>query len=285
MDNRTESRIRAAPVALPSAIAFQCSNAQVCQRRYPHRIPWRRFPFTLLLAIERGAYVVDFRDERCTLGPGQVAIIAPGAEHAIHVPAPGTTSLAWAHVDYSAPSGLDLFAFAEVPRVVSGSAAGRIAEALQALAQAMAGPASGLLQVATVHEIGFRLLRLIMEQGHMRGHPLGGPERFRIEPCLQFIERNLHRPFSRRELADQASLSESRFHDVFRGIMGRAPMEYVQSRRMEMAKRLLINTDRSVSQVASLTGFADPFYFSRLFRKTQGCSPARYRRQIGRGEA
>jgi len=62
-------------------------------------------------------------------------------------------------------------------------------------------------------------------------------------------------------------------------------MEYVQSRRMEMAKRLLINTDRSVSQVASLTGFADPFYFSRLFRKTQGCSPARYRRQIGRGEA
>jgi AraC-like DNA-binding protein len=55
-------------------------------------------------------------------------------------------------------------------------------------------------------------------------------------------------------------------------------MEYVQQQRMGHAKRLLLNTDLSVFQVAARTGYEDPYYFSRLFSRTQGVSPTRFRR-------
>lgn len=49
--------------------------------------------------------------------------------------------------------------------------------------------------------------------------------------------------------------------------------------RIQRACQLLLHSSLSVSAVAVSAGFADPFYFSRAFRREVGCSPSAYRTQ------
>ena len=54
-------------------------------------------------------------------------------------------------------------------------------------------------------------------------------------------------------------------------------IEYVTGKRMEKAKKLLRDTDRSSGEIARAVGYKDPHYFSFVFKKTQGISPKEYR--------
>jgi AraC family L-rhamnose operon regulatory protein RhaS len=52
---------------------------------------------------------------------------------------------------------------------------------------------------------------------------------------------------------------------------------YVRRRRMHRAKKLLKNTTLSIGEIAHTVGFTDYNYFSRVYKKTYGKSPKRYR--------
>lgn len=64
---------------------------------------------------------------------------------------------------------------------------------------------------------------------------------------------------------------------IFRRTFDTTPLAYVNRRRMEKAQLQLLATDMSVKEIAYSLGFADSSYFSRLFRKHTGCTPAAYR--------
>lgn len=78
---------------------------------------------------------------------------------------------------------------------------------------------------------------------------------------------------SRTSCAGKFSLAHS-----FKKRLGISPLRYLQQVRIEAAKRLLITTDNSVNSIAVNTGFADPLYFSRLFKENTGVSPSEFRR-------
>jgi len=59
--------------------------------------------------------------------------------------------------------------------------------------------------------------------------------------------------------------------------LGMSPTRYVISVRMGIAKRKLALTNDRVADIAGSVGYADPLYFSRLFRKATGVSPRRFR--------
>jgi two-component system response regulator YesN len=63
---------------------------------------------------------------------------------------------------------------------------------------------------------------------------------------------------------------------TFKREMGETFEQYVIARRVELAKRLLLNPLNNVSEVARRSGFSDPSYFARVFRKLVGCSPREY---------
>ncbi len=64
---------------------------------------------------------------------------------------------------------------------------------------------------------------------------------------------------------------------VFKKYSGITILGYVHQLRMQQAKHLLTNTHRSVQEIGESLGYQDPFYFSRLFKKYEGCSPKQYR--------
>ena len=55
-------------------------------------------------------------------------------------------------------------------------------------------------------------------------------------------------------------------------------MKYILEIRIRNAQTLLATTDYSVANIASMIGYDNPMYFSRMFRKAKGMSPAKYRK-------
>ena len=90
-------------------------------------------------------------------------------------------------------------------------------------------------------------------------------------------EQNLEQPLSNKRLAKVAIMSESRFIRRFREATGRTPGRFVQDRRLHHAAELLVSTDQSIDQIAESCGFANRYYFTRVFAQRMGCPPARYR--------
>ena len=94
---------------------------------------------------------------------------------------------------------------------------------------------------------------------------------------LQYIDERLEEPLSNARLAEIALSSESRFIRRFREATGRTPARYVQERRLERASELLVSTDYSIDRIAEASGFANRYYFTRVFTQRMGLPPGRYR--------
>ena len=88
-----------------------------------------------------------------------------------------------------------------------------------------------------------------------------------------YCENNL----SLNRVAKEVNISPCYFSAVFSQEVGQTFVEYITSKRMETARRLLKQTDQRSSEIANMVGYKDPHYFSYLFKKTQGCTPRDYR--------
>ncbi|NYT73520.1 AraC family transcriptional regulator [Halomonas sp. QX-2] len=85
------------------------------------------------------------------------------------------------------------------------------------------------------------------------------------------------------QLASQATLSRSVFYERFGHAMGMAPMEYLLTWRMALAKNLLRREKASIAEVASRVGYSSASTFSVAFTRHVGVPPARYARDTPRG--
>lgn len=99
----------------------------------------------------------------------------------------------------------------------------------------------------------------------------------RLKRLTQHVEEHLGEPLSVDQLARVAALSPSRLAHVFRERMGLPLMQYVETRRMERAKHLLLQTDLPVKEIGARTGFPNAEHFSVRFSKCVGQSPRAYR--------
>lgn len=95
-----------------------------------------------------------------------------------------------------------------------------------------------------------------------------------------YIDTHLSEQFTSEKCSQILSLSVSQTIRKFRGAYGVPPCEYVNRRRIEIAKRLLEDSTQSVQEIAEHIGFHDPYYFSKYFKKRCGKSPNEYRREI-----
>ena len=73
-------------------------------------------------------------------------------------------------------------------------------------------------------------------------------------------------------------VSQRRFCDVFKETYHVTPNRFLINHKLEIAKKLLVSEEIPLSEIAELSGFADAYYFSKLFKKEVGISPTKYRR-------
>lgn len=106
----------------------------------------------------------------------------------------------------------------------------------------------------------------------------------RLKPALDLIERELHRPLTLEDLAQAVGVTQQYFCELFKSITQYRPTEYINQRRVERAKDLLIRNPREkVHDIARKVGFESDSYFATVFRKYEGVSPRVYRDTNGAG--
>lgn len=81
-----------------------------------------------------------------------------------------------------------------------------------------------------------------------------------------------------RYFADKVCLSPNYFGDLVKKETGKTPQEYIQNKIIDLAKEMIIGTDKTVSEIAYELGFQYSQHFSRIFKKNVGCTPLEYRK-------
>lgn len=100
---------------------------------------------------------------------------------------------------------------------------------------------------------------------------------YRIRTTLDTAMSQANTSFSICDLLSKMGYSYEHLSRVFRKQYGLTPNEYIQSIRIEQAKHLLRQTDLIIAAIADRLGYADPIYFTRLFKRHTGMSPGKFR--------
>ncbi|WP_162463336.1 AraC family transcriptional regulator [Paenibacillus psychroresistens] len=97
-----------------------------------------------------------------------------------------------------------------------------------------------------------------------------------IAKAIRWMNTHYHEPISIERLALTIGYHRSHMTRLFHKYTGTAPMTYLFQIRMRRAQSLL-HGHLSIEQVAAATGYADPLYFSKQFKKWMGLTPTEYR--------
>lgn len=103
----------------------------------------------------------------------------------------------------------------------------------------------------------------------------------RLQRVMTFIDDNITLDLSVSTLAQVAGMSSFYFCRSFKQSTGITPHQFVLSRRMELARQLLLQEPMRLMQVAQKVGFTDQSQFTRVFRKIVGTTPSQFRRTAG----
>lgn len=103
----------------------------------------------------------------------------------------------------------------------------------------------------------------------------------RINEVIDFIDRNMDQELPLEYLSQKAYFSSYHFHRIFSAIIGETLNAFVNRKRIErIASRLLIDTDKSMSDLAIRYGFDNANSFSRSFKKFYGITPTEFKKKM-----
>jgi len=100
-----------------------------------------------------------------------------------------------------------------------------------------------------------------------------------LSSALQAIHSEPGHSWTLEELARRSHMSRTTFAERFRDTVGMTPHQYLTGWRMQLARRLLAESARSIARIASEVGYDSSAAFSRAFKREVGSPPARYRRR------
>ena len=119
---------------------------------------------------------------------------------------------------------------------------------------------------------------LTIYQMHMK-NTVKNESRRTIEVACQFINENICNRLSIHELSKNLDIGYEKFRKLFKSQMGISPGEFIIQSRINNAKSILIDTDKSIKEIAIQLDFPDTFTFSKQFKKMVGLSPSEFKKR------
>ena len=99
----------------------------------------------------------------------------------------------------------------------------------------------------------------------------------RINKVCLFIQNNFYHKISLKEVADLIYLTESNFCKFFKKATGKTYSDYLNELRINEACRLLVQSEKTISQISFECGFETLSYFNRVFLNKKRITPTMYR--------
>jgi AraC family transcriptional regulator of arabinose operon len=262
------------PSEVENELPFQLIGAGCDFYQYPIERPFG-FPVYQWIQTIRGRGVLRTAVTEESVGEDQGMLLYPDEEHHYHA-----IEEPW-YVHWISFSGhhipsmlhyLDMDHTAVYRVSDSAILASRIRKALSTLQSDY--PLRGIDGSAIIYQLLLDFLKYAQRDGtgsrdsHVR----------RLKPALDLIENELHHPLSLDDLASSVGVTPQYFCDLFRSLTSHRPTEYINKRRIDRAKEILLREPRSrVHDIAQRVGFESDSYFSTVFRKYEGISPRQYR--------
>lgn len=233
-------------------------------------------PQVILIFCVGGRGWLRLADVEHMIEPGSMAMVLPGQPHVYGSSGDQAWSIYWCHAAGAAAAQIASLTVARnsspVVRVTDHARlAGLFCEVVDELAHGYGLPHLLAASLALGHLLGC----IYSECG--RGSESAPSAAMRVRSVAAHMRRHHERPVRLEELARMANLSISHFSAVFRKELGFSPLDYLIRTRIRRACQLLDTSGDSLKQIAEAVGFADPLYFSRVFRAVHGVSPSQYR--------
>ncbi|MFS0871382.1 helix-turn-helix domain-containing protein [Paenibacillus xylanilyticus] len=107
-----------------------------------------------------------------------------------------------------------------------------------------------------------------------------------VKQVLRYIHAHYREHMTLDILAEQFNFSSRHLSMQFKQKTGSSPIDYLIQIRLAEARKLLIQSDATLGEIAAEVGYSDVYYFSRIFKKHTGLSPTHYQKEIrGQGSA
>lgn len=101
-----------------------------------------------------------------------------------------------------------------------------------------------------------------------------------ITGITRYIQEHLEQEVSLSVLAEEFHLNSQYISQLFKNEIGVGFLAYLTNIRIEKAKKLLLSTALSVTEISSLAGYSDYRVFTKVFKKTEGVTPSQFRREF-----
>jgi AraC-like DNA-binding protein len=121
--------------------------------------------------------------------------------------------------------------------------------------------------------LGLQLLALLCRPADINSNVTGRL----VDRARMILMERCGSPLHVEELAEELGISYPYFRRLFREQTGMSAKQYQMTVRIQRARDFLVNTDKSIKEIAGLLGFHSAFHFSNQFREMIGCTPTDYR--------
>lgn len=262
------------------ALSVVSAGCEHCDADY--RISRKTFPYLSVEYVACGKGSLELNKKEYTLEPGTLFAYGPGVGQIIDTD-PGDRMVKY-FVDFQGACGEHLMSEANIPPggVIQVSKPDEMTVLFDRLI------AEGLNTSRFREQLCAALLEYLLLKIADTAIPYGtrGSRAFySYIKCQQYIHDNFMDLFSAQQIAEKCLLNNTYICRLFKRFGNCTPYQYLMRLKMNHAAQLLQQPDMLVKEVADELEFADPYHFSRVFKRVYGIPPGQFvNRQPRNGE-
>lgn len=258
---------------LPVPLELEASNGGLFISRGIGIHPTRRIDTFELIFVKRGVLGIREGDACFDVQPDETLLLWPGREHGGTTPYPRDLEFYWVHFGLRGGPARPQTPTLHIPQHARVARPDHLTVFFRRLLDDQ--EAFGVQPVSG----GLMILLLLSEVTNSRpaSEPVTAPPLLAARADT-VIRTRYHEDLSASTIAAELGCNPDYLGRVFRSIYGRTLTEAIHARRMRNAIRLLAEGRERIDEVARLCGFEDCGYFRRIFKRTQGMTPAAFRR-------
>lgn len=104
----------------------------------------------------------------------------------------------------------------------------------------------------------------------------------RIRRLTEYLEKNIYKTLTLKEICNDINVGAASLQKICKKQFGCGPVSYFLTMKIRVAKQMIANSSKNISQIAEELGFSSIHYFSNLFKSRTGVSPSAYAKAIRR---
>lgn len=261
---------------------LHCETISLRSRIHDWEIrPHRHADLCQLLYVHKGRAQVEIEGQHHVLAPSAIQVIPPLCVHGFQfspdVEGFVLTLAAPLVAQLQAQLGGSMSALQRAASYPAGQDRDYLNSLFNAVQNEYVGaqPARDMLLQSLISVLLVWVTRQVIQRREARQVPQRGREYLSL--FNQQVETRFREQPTVEQLAHKVGISVAHLNTVCRELSGQSALQIIHQRLLLEAKRLLIYTPMTVSEVADNLGFADPAYFSRFFKRLNGTSPSVFR--------